>query len=212
EVDDLTNSLKRILASLKIALLRTGLSKEELGLTPEEAIKAKKESEYTSKKYLNLARAIVVALDEDANIDMLNDYGYDVLGYKKGSLIGKNWFDFVIKKKDRDKVKDVFKKVMREEEVVESYENELIKKSGKKIIIRWHNSILRDENSQVTGTISYGENITKISKFQKNIEKSNAKLKSFLSLSSDREEKMLELKKEIKKLKRENDKLKKKIK
>ncbi|HLC65193.1 MAG TPA: HAMP domain-containing protein [Candidatus Nanoarchaeia archaeon] len=48
EVNDLANSLNRILASLKLAVMRVGVAKEEIGIG--EMIEAKKKAEEKSKK------------------------------------------------------------------------------------------------------------------------------------------------------------------
>jgi PAS domain S-box-containing protein len=59
EIQDLINSLNRILASMKLAILRTGISKSELGLG--EVLKAKEESENKYKLlYQNSADAIMI--------------------------------------------------------------------------------------------------------------------------------------------------------
>ncbi|MDP2362793.1 MAG: ATP-binding protein, partial [Ignavibacteria bacterium] len=47
-----------------------------------------------AKLYLEMAGAVICLLDEKANILLINKMGYDVLGYKEGELIGKNWMDF----------------------------------------------------------------------------------------------------------------------
>jgi PAS domain S-box-containing protein len=47
-----------------------------------------------AKLYLEMAGAVICLLDEDANILLINKMGYDVLGYKDGELIGRNWMDF----------------------------------------------------------------------------------------------------------------------
>jgi PAS domain S-box-containing protein len=59
EVQSLTNSLNRVLASLKLAVLRSGLSKKEMGLS--EALFAKKEAEDKYKVlYENSSDAIMI--------------------------------------------------------------------------------------------------------------------------------------------------------
>jgi methyl-accepting chemotaxis protein len=45
EIKDLTNSLNRILASMKLAILKTGVKKEDIGIGTKEALEAKKKAE-----------------------------------------------------------------------------------------------------------------------------------------------------------------------
>jgi PAS domain S-box-containing protein len=47
-----------------------------------------------AKLYLEMAGAVICLLDKNANILLINKMGYDILGYKEGELIGKNWMDF----------------------------------------------------------------------------------------------------------------------
>ena len=54
EINDLGQSLNRILASMKLAVLRTGVSKEEIGLG--EAVKARKASETAPKEKIRKKR------------------------------------------------------------------------------------------------------------------------------------------------------------
>ncbi|MBN1941591.1 MAG: PAS domain S-box protein, partial [Candidatus Diapherotrites archaeon] len=61
EVQTLTNSLNRILASLKLAILKTGLSKEQVGLG--EAIEAKKQAEERFKTLFETSRDSIMTLD-----------------------------------------------------------------------------------------------------------------------------------------------------
>jgi len=47
-----------------------------------------------------------------------------------------------------------------EEESVEYFENPVETRSGEERIIGWHNTIVRDEDGQIIGTLSSGEDIT----------------------------------------------------
>lgn len=47
-----------------------------------------------AKLYLEMAGAVICLLDEKANILLINKMGYEILGYKEGELIGKNWMNF----------------------------------------------------------------------------------------------------------------------
>ncbi len=62
EIQDLTESLNRILASMKLAILRTGMTKEEIGLG--EALEAKKEAEEKFEILYNSSRDAIMILDE----------------------------------------------------------------------------------------------------------------------------------------------------
>jgi PAS domain S-box-containing protein len=115
-----------------------------------------------AQQYLNIAGAIIIAIDEKGIVTLINKKGCDVLGYKEEEIIGKNWFDLCVPEKVREKRKETFRKVMAgEEREAEDYEYTVLTKSGEEKIIAWHNSTLTDEKDFVIGTLSSGEDITK---------------------------------------------------
>ena len=114
-----------------------------------------------AQKYLDVARVMLVALGTDQKVSLINRKGCEVLGYKEDEIIGKNWFDNFLAEKVRNEVKTVFDKLVAgETEPVEYFENPVLTKSGKERIVAWHNTILTDEQGNVIGTLSSGEDIT----------------------------------------------------
>jgi PAS domain S-box-containing protein len=114
-----------------------------------------------AQKYLDVAGVIMVAIGADQNIALMNKKGCEVLGYKEEELIGRNWFDTVIPKGIRDKVKDVFDQLIAGEiEPVGYFENSVLTKSGEELLIAWHNTPLKDEEGNIMGTLSSGEDVT----------------------------------------------------
>jgi len=85
EVQELTNSLNRILASMKLAILRTGMSKEELGVG--EIIKAKENAEDKYKILFDNINDAVFIHDLEGNFLEINKVAYERLGYKKEELL-----------------------------------------------------------------------------------------------------------------------------
>jgi len=115
-----------------------------------------------AQQYLNIAGAIIIAIDEKGIVTLINKKGCDVLGYQEEEITGKSWFDLGVPEKVREKRKETFRKVMAgEEQEVEDYENTVLTKSGEERIIAWHNTTLIDEKDHIIGTLSSGEDITK---------------------------------------------------
>ncbi|MHC4323441.1 MAG: two-component system sensor histidine kinase NtrB [Planctomycetota bacterium] len=114
-----------------------------------------------AQKYLNVARVIIVALNEKGEVTLLNKRGSEVLGYKEEEVVGKNWFDFCIPAKTRHKVREFFLKLIAgEHKATEYYENPILIKNGEERIIAWHNTLLKDKKGHIIGTLSSGEDIT----------------------------------------------------
>ena len=116
----------------------------------------------TAKRYLDLAGVMFVALNANEEVVLINKKGCETLGYNCDEIIGKNWFDNFIPEIIRNETKIVFRDLMDEKlELAEYYENSVLTKNGEEKIIAWHNVTLRDENGNVSGVLSSGEDITK---------------------------------------------------
>ena len=110
-----------------------------------------------AERYLDIAGVILLSLDKNANVTLLNKKGSQVLGYKAGELIGKNWIDTCIPEHIRPEIHRVFADVIAgKTEYPHYHENEVITKSGERRMIAWHNVLLREENGEITGTLSSG--------------------------------------------------------
>jgi PAS domain S-box-containing protein len=114
-----------------------------------------------AQKLLDIAAVMLVAINERGEIRLLNRKGAAILGYKEGELLGKNWFDTCLPEQIREQVREVFNQLLTGEVVpLESYENPILTRSGEERIIAWHNTLLKDGEGHVIGTLSSGEDIT----------------------------------------------------
>ena len=137
-------------------------------------------------KYMDLVNILVVALDKNGKIVLLNKAGHKILGYKNGSLIGKNWFDCCLPKKNIKSVKKVFNTLMTGKiKLVENYENPIYCKNGKEKILNWHNLLLRDKKGKIIGTMSAAEDITEKKKIGEELKESEMDYKDLFEKSKD---------------------------
>ncbi len=112
-------------------------------------------------QYLSIAGVMLIALNRDKTVAMINKKGCELLGYSEHEIIGQNWFDLCIPQAKRNKVKAVFTQLMAGEiEPAEYFENSVFTKQGEERIIAWHNTIILDEEGNMNGTLSSGEDIT----------------------------------------------------
>lgn len=184
----------------------------------EKALQKEKES---AQKYLDIAGVMLAILNEKGVITLINQKGCEILGYSYSEIINKNWFDLCIHEDIREEIKEVFHNLISGNiELVEYYENTVVNKKGELRIIAFHNSVIRNEESRITGVLFSGEDITErkqveedIKKHHENLEEivkertteleeKNAELKRFYDTTIDRELRMKELRDE-------NDELKK---
>jgi len=133
-----------------------------------------KKSKEIAESYLNVAAEMIITLDTKGNISLLNESGHRLLGYKTGELIGRSWFDICLPEREREDVREIFKKLMLEDvENVENYENRVLTKNGDEKIILWHNNLLRDDEGMITGILSSGEDITERKNAEEKTERQN---------------------------------------
>ncbi|MHA2247010.1 MAG: PAS domain-containing sensor histidine kinase, partial [Candidatus Hodarchaeales archaeon] len=121
-----------------------------------------------ARRYLDTAGVIMIAIDPDQNLTLINKKGCEMLGYDEQEIIGKNWFDYFTPSRMRNEVKAVFNGVMVGKiDHIEYFENPIVTRSGEVRIIGWHNTIFRDKQGTITGTLSSGEDITERIKAEK---------------------------------------------
>ncbi len=118
-----------------------------------------KEKDY--QNYLDIVDILVVSLDENGIVQMINNPGCKILGYKKSEILGKNWFENFLPERMRKEVFAVFQKLMAGQvKLVEHYENPVLTKKGKEKLLYWHNSILKDRSGKIIGILSSAEDVT----------------------------------------------------
>ncbi len=137
-----------------------------------------------AQHYLDISGTIVVALDATGKVTLINKQGLRVLEYEEEEVLGKNWFDHFIPKRSRREIRSVFDMLMRGEvDGAQDVEGHLVvTKSGQERTISWHNSVLRDENGNITGTLSSGEDITDQLQRQKQLEESDKRFRELAEL------------------------------
>ena len=105
-------------------------------------------------------RLLSVMLDIHGIILFCNDYLLELTGYASEEILGRNWFDVFVEDTSIDQVKQVFQTTMKGAEFANNFENNILTKSGNKLVVSWNNTVLFDRNKTVIGTASIGENIT----------------------------------------------------
>lgn len=129
-------------------------------LTPQKTaeIALQKEKE-RAQRYLNIANTMIVILDREGKVKLINEKGRKVLGVTEQEAVGKDWVDHFIPDSFRSEVKVVFRALM-DGRNIEYYENYVQSASGKKHLVAWHNTLLKDRGGHITGTLSSGIDIS----------------------------------------------------
>jgi len=160
--------------------------------------------EEKSSAYLKVAGVAVVALNNQAEIVSINKKGMEMLELAESdNFVGLNWMEKFIPGEEKEKVKNIFSKIISGEslENIEYTENWVITKNNNKRLVRWRNTTVKDSQGKNMGTVSAGEDITE-RKIVEDTEKKNIEeIKKLNELMVGRELRMIELKKEIENLK-----------
>ncbi|MBP2029124.1 PAS domain S-box-containing protein [Methanohalophilus levihalophilus] len=114
-----------------------------------------------AQTYIDVANCVVGVVDTNLNIILANKGASEVLGYPQEEIIGQNWFDIFLPERVRDFIKAGYIQVLEGKlEPPEFSEKPILTKSGEERLVFWHDVVLRDDNNQIIGTISSGEDIT----------------------------------------------------
>ncbi|MCK9566342.1 MAG: PAS domain S-box protein, partial [Methanothrix sp.] len=124
----------------------------------EQALRQEKE---LAQLYLDIVGTIIIAIRSDHTVCLVNQAGCRLLGYSEDEIIGANWFDRFLPARAKKDVEEVFDHLMTGIiEPVRYGEGVVLTRNGEERLVSWHNTILKDEAENITGTISSGEDIT----------------------------------------------------
>jgi PAS domain S-box-containing protein len=130
-----------------------------------------------AQQYLDIAAVMLVALDAKGRITLINNKGCEILGYQEDELKGRDWFEVCLPPAINREVKGVFNQLMAGNIApVENYENPVLTKTGVQPIIAFHNTVIRDESSRITGILFSGEDITQRKYTQEELQRLNVEL------------------------------------
>lgn len=156
--DILIQSIKGVLFVVVSALIFFILTFRELNKR-EKVEKILGRERNVLNELLNVANDIVVILDEEGKIEYINEKGCNFLGYQREEIIGKDWFENFIPTKERERVREVFQKIKKEEfeNNTSVYKNPVVTKNNEIRIILWNNTIIKNKKIKV---LSFGTDIT----------------------------------------------------
>jgi PAS domain S-box-containing protein len=110
EINNLTASLDRVMASLKLAIYKVGLTKEEIF---EEVVKAKEQAEEKFEILLKKIDGWIWEINEKGTCTVCSIKIGETLGYTPGQMIGKEIFGF-LPDEEAQKLKDVINHLAKE--------------------------------------------------------------------------------------------------
>ncbi|MFC1476844.1 PAS domain S-box protein [candidate division KSB1 bacterium] len=123
----------------------------------EEIISQKKRAE----SYFHIAEVMLLVIDADQTVSRINKKGCEIVGYTEQEIVGKNWFDNFLSDESREDIRNIFIDLMngnvKQHEDVENY---VVTREGEMRYISWHNTLIKNDDGVIIGTLSSGEDIT----------------------------------------------------
>ncbi len=149
----------------------------------EEAIRLERD---WAQRYLDMAGVMFITIDTRGNITLVNQKTLEIFGYSEDEMIEQNYFDLCIPEKLREEMKDRFDRAMAGTFQLSEYvENPIKTKQGTERMILWHTTLLEDEEGNITGILSSGEDITERKIAEEGLRASEEKFRSLVEDTTD---------------------------
>jgi len=152
----------------------------------KRAEKVLRQSEEKYRNLYDIAPLAFVVWNRDCEITDWNKHAEIVFGWSREEALGKNFFDLIVPESAEARVKDVVDTLFKGE--MKHSINENITKSGELILCEWNNSILYDNEGNVSGAISLGLDITDRKKAEDQLQESENRYRSLYRESKQREQ------------------------
>jgi PAS domain S-box-containing protein len=144
----------------------------------QQSEQALKQERNKAQRYLDVAGVIMLVIGADQRVSLINRKGCELFGGSEADIVGKNWFDTFLPADSREEVREVFVKLVSEQgEFLEYYQNHVLTLSGEKRLIAWHNTVLYDDEGNITASLSSGEDITEHQQAQERLRQREEQLR-----------------------------------
>ncbi len=157
EINNLINSLNRIMASLKLAINKVGVKKGEIF---EDAVKTKEETEKKQKELINSIKGWAWEIDNKGNFTYCSENITKILGYESNDLIGKSMFEYLTSE-DAKNFRHLLNEASKKRQPIFDFENCNITKNGKKICVVTNCFPIYDNYDNIIGFRGVDTDITK---------------------------------------------------
>jgi len=172
EINNLTDSLNRVMASLKLAIHKVGVKKGEIF---EDTVKAKEAAEKKRDDLLSSITGWAWETDSKGTYAFCSRNVADLLGYEPKEMIGKSVFDFIAPE-DVKKAKQFFNEAGKNKKPIKNLENWDVKKNGRKICVVTNGVPFFDETGNLLGFRGVDIDITSEKKAETKIDLLNKEL------------------------------------
>jgi PAS domain S-box-containing protein len=147
EINNLTESLNRVLASLKLAIHKVGVKKGEIF---EDAVKAKEEFDKKNQDFLNSIHGWAWETDSKGIFTFCSKNVTKFIGYKPNEIIGQSIYDLMPPNYSK-KVRSSFNDAAKKQTAIKNVEVCNISDGGKNFYFIANGYPIYDENDSLKG-------------------------------------------------------------
>lgn len=124
-----------------------------------------------AQKYFDTADIMFVMVDMWRRVTMVNKRACEILEYSPAEMLGRNWTGCFIPEREEREMNIVFEQIVYKNSISGDIEGHIKTKSGKERLIRWSNTLMKNESGEATGVLSAGYDITEQALVQEQIKK-----------------------------------------
>jgi PAS domain S-box-containing protein len=143
----------------------------------EEALR---ESERRFRELVENVQLAGVMLSPRGQIIFCNDHLLSLAGWRREDVVGRDWFQIFLPPDANEMVRPIFDKGLETGHIPPRFENEIQTRKGERRLIAWSNTVLRDPQGKVIGTMSFGEDITERRREEEILRRNEAHYRSIL--------------------------------
>jgi PAS domain S-box-containing protein len=138
----------------------------------EIALKKEKNLLYN---YMNSSSSIFLVINANHKIEFANRKACEVLKVLDSEIIGKDWFNSFIPKRNRKQLSTMFDQIIKGEIVPPDGYDNIVLVENEERLIQWRNGLLRDKKKQLISILSSGIDITEQTNNEKKINENRDK-------------------------------------
>jgi PAS domain S-box-containing protein len=120
-------------------------------------------------------------LDTQGRITFCNDFFLRLTGWQYEELIGWDWFETCLPPESRIMMRDSYFEEIARGEITAHYEDEIITYLGKKCLIAWDNTLLRDPQGRVMGATMIGRDVGQRRMMERELRETSAEMELLIA-------------------------------
>ena len=124
--------------------------------SPEADAEAFRHAVQHFSRVVGNARLLALVLDRNGRVVYCNDYMLHLTDWQWSDVEGADWFTRFLPP-PHEPMRAAFEQLLRDSPSIWCYENAILTRSRRQILLRWNNSLIRSASSTVVGTASIAQ-------------------------------------------------------